>query len=107
LRKFALVSFDDILIYITSFFEHVIHLRTVLQVLRENKLYAIKSKCSFAQSEVEYLGHIICDKGVATGPTKIDIIKQWPEPNTVTDLRAFLGMVWILQKVHPRLWDNM
>jgi hypothetical protein len=53
LRKFALVSFDDILIYITSFFEHVIHLRTVLQVLRENKLYAIKSKCSFAQSEVE------------------------------------------------------
>jgi hypothetical protein len=64
LRKFALVSFDDILIYITSFFEHVIHLRTVLQVLRENKLYAIKSKCFFAQSEVEYLGHIICDKGV-------------------------------------------
>jgi hypothetical protein len=74
LRKFALVFFDDILIYMTSLSDHVIHLRTVLQVLRENKLYAKMSKCSFAQSEVEYLGHIISAKGVATDPAKIDII---------------------------------
>jgi hypothetical protein len=43
-------------------------------VLRENKLYAKMSKCSFAQSEDEYLGHIISAKGVATDLAKIDII---------------------------------
>jgi hypothetical protein len=92
LRKFALVFFDDILIYSTSLSAHVQHLRTVLQVLRDNKLYAKLSKCSFAQEEIEYLGHIISEAGVATDPSKIAIIQQWPQPTNVSELRAFLGM---------------
>lgn len=40
LRKFALVFFDDILIYSNTMQGHIIHLKTILQVLRENKLYA-------------------------------------------------------------------
>jgi hypothetical protein len=50
------------------------------------------NKCSFAQKEVEYLGHIISHEGVATDPAKIAIIRQWPTPTTITALRAFLGM---------------
>lgn len=92
LRKFALVFFDDILVYSTSMAEHNTHLRAVLQVLREHKLHATLSKCSFGQSEIEYLGHIISAHGVATEPLKISIIQQWPTPKTVTELRAFLGM---------------
>jgi hypothetical protein len=92
LRKFALVFFDDILIYSTSLSEHVSHLTTILQTLRDNKLYAKMNKCSFAQKEVEYLGHIIIHEGVATDPAKIAIIRQWPTPTTITALRAFLGM---------------
>ena len=47
LRKFALVFFDDILTYSSNLIDHVLHLRAVLEVLRNNKLYAKLSKCSF------------------------------------------------------------
>jgi hypothetical protein len=57
LRKFALVFFDDILIYSTSMDIHVKHLRSVLAVLQEHQLFAKLSRCSFAQSVIEYLGH--------------------------------------------------
>ena len=50
LRKFALVFFDDILIYSSTMLDHVTHLRSVLEVLRSHKLYAKMSKCSFAQT---------------------------------------------------------
>ncbi|XP_022685245.1 uncharacterized protein LOC111258328 [Setaria italica] len=92
LRKFASVFFDDILNYSTSMQDHVDHLRAVLAVLRENKLHAKFSKCTFAQSEVEYLGHVISKAGVATDPSKIIIIQKWPTPKTTTELRAFLGL---------------
>jgi hypothetical protein len=92
LRKFALVFFDDILVYNTSLSEHVLHLRSVLQILTENKLYAKKAKCSFAQKEIEYLGHVINAKSVATELSKISIIQNWPAPKNVSELRAFLGI---------------
>jgi hypothetical protein len=76
LRKFALVFFDDILIYSTSHSDHVQHLTTVLQVLRQHQLFAKMSKCTFGQSEIEYLGHIISKNGVATDPAKLQIIHQ-------------------------------
>lgn len=53
LRKFTLVFFDDILIYSSNMNDHLFHLRSVLEVLRANKLYARLSKCSFAQKEIE------------------------------------------------------
>jgi len=96
LRKFALVFFDDILIYSKSLSEHVTHLRSVLEVLRANKLFAKLSKCTLAQSEIEYLGHVINQDGVATDPAKISAIQAWPTPKTVTELRSFFGLNWIL-----------
>ena len=92
LRKFALVFFDDILIYSKTMEDHVAHLTTVFEALRQNKLFAKLSKCTFAQSKVEYLGHIISAQGVATDPTKITAIQTWPSPKNVTDLRGFLGL---------------
>jgi predicted aspartyl protease len=92
MRKIMLVFFDDILIYSKSKQEHIQHLKTVLQVLRENKLFAKQSKCVFATPQVEYLGHIISDKGVSTDPQKIVAVKEWPTPQTITQLRSFLGL---------------
>ena len=68
LRKFVLVFLDDILIYSKSIPDHLKHLQQVLEVLQTNQLYLKQSKCSFAQTQLEYLGHIISAAGVATDP---------------------------------------
>lgn len=62
LRKFILVFFDDILVYSSSVEEHSEHLKIVLQIFGKYQSYANRKKCLFAQSQVEYLGHIISDK---------------------------------------------
>uniref|UniRef100_A0A0A9CBD2 Reverse transcriptase domain-containing protein n=1 Tax=Arundo donax TaxID=35708 RepID=A0A0A9CBD2_ARUDO len=69
LRKFVLVFLDDILIYSPTLETHLFHLKQMLEQLRAHKFFLKKSKCSFAQNSLEYLGHIISDQGVATDPS--------------------------------------
>ncbi|KAI0500464.1 hypothetical protein KFK09_018677 [Dendrobium nobile] len=92
LRRFVLVFFDDILVYNKSLQDHVTHLGVVLTTLLEHQLYANQKKCSFAQKEVEYLGHIISKSGVAADPTKIEAMMKWPTPKSLKGLRGFLGL---------------
>ena len=92
LRKFILVFFDDILIYSPDYKQHLLHLRTTFEVLRQHTLFAKKSKCSFGESQVEYLGHVITIHGVSTDPKKIAAMKDWPTPKTIKELRGFLGL---------------
>jgi len=98
LRKFVLVFLDDILIYSKSFTEHLKHLEQVLEVLQTSQLYLKQSKCSFAQTQLEYLGHIISAAGVATDPQKTHAMLHWPQPTTMTELRAFLGLTGYYRK---------
>jgi hypothetical protein len=59
IHKFLLVFFDDILVYNKTKSDHLHHLRLVLEKLRTEKFFANLKKCSFAEGQVEYLGHII------------------------------------------------
>ncbi|XP_071735106.1 uncharacterized protein [Rutidosis leptorrhynchoides] len=77
LRKFTLVFFDDILVYSPDMETHLQHLQQILEVMRSNTLFAKESKCVFATSQVEYLGHVISAKGVATDPTKIEAVRNF------------------------------
>jgi len=88
----VLVFLDDILIYSNTLEDHASHLEEVLATLRQHQLYLKSSKCTFAQDSLEYLGHIISSKGVATDQNKITAMLHWPVPTTVTELRAFLGL---------------
>ncbi|KAF7707169.1 hypothetical protein HF521_018387 [Silurus meridionalis] len=54
-------------------------------------LKARLEKCTFIQQEVKYLGHVISSRGVATDPSKIEAVAQWPRPSSITELRSFLG----------------
>uniref|UniRef100_A0A2N9HWG4 Tf2-1-like SH3-like domain-containing protein n=1 Tax=Fagus sylvatica TaxID=28930 RepID=A0A2N9HWG4_FAGSY len=72
--------------------EHANHLKVVLQVQEDNQLYAKMSKCVFAASKVEYLGHIISGEGVKTDPRKIEAMKDWLAPKSLKALRGILGL---------------
>lgn len=92
LRKFVLIFFDDILVYSQTIEDHTLHLRAVLEILRENRFFAKRSKCFFGQGRIEYLGHLITQQGIATDPSKIEAMQQWPIPTTLKGLRGFLGL---------------
>jgi hypothetical protein len=90
--KFVLVYLDDILIYSNSAEEHREHLRLVLEVLREHKLYARPLKCTFDQPEVEFCGHIVGGGVVRVLDKKVKVIKEWPQPRNVHEVRQFFGL---------------
>jgi len=56
---FVIVYLDDILVFSKTPEEHEVHLQKVLEILQENKLYANPKKCSFFQTKIEYLGHVV------------------------------------------------
>ena len=80
LRKFVLVFFDDILIYIRSWKGHVQHVDRVLKLLEEKQLYAKSSKCFFGVQEVEYLGHNVSHEGVKVYHKKLNPLRNGKSP---------------------------
>ncbi|GJV67874.1 putative reverse transcriptase domain-containing protein [Tanacetum coccineum] len=87
LDRFVIVFIDDILIYSKSRKEHKGHLRLILKLLKEEKLYAKFSKCDFWLSKVQFLGHVIDSEGIHVDPAKIESIKDWASPKTPTKIR--------------------
>lgn len=98
LRKFILVFFDDILVYSKSWNNHLSHLQIVLKILSANNLFAKESKCRFGVSQVDYLGHVISEQGVAVDPGKIQAVLQWPTPTTTKGVGWFLGLAGYYRK---------
>ncbi|XP_057720358.1 uncharacterized protein LOC130934850 [Arachis stenosperma] len=98
LRRFVAVFFDDILVYSKTWEDHLHHLRLTLTVLSQHQLFAKRSKCLFGQRQVEYLGHIVGADRVKVDPSKIETIQVWPKPNSLKQLRGFLGLTGYYRK---------
>ncbi|KAL1189438.1 putative mitochondrial protein [Cardamine amara subsp. amara] len=92
LDEFVIIFIDDILVYSKNSEEHRVHLRKVLERLREQQLFAKLSKCSFWQREIGFLGHVVSDRGVSVDPEKICSIEEWPRPRNASEIRSFLGL---------------
>lgn len=98
LRKFVVVFIDDVLIYIKNCAEHLQHIKQVFALLQQHQFKVKLSKCSFTQTELTYLWHVISAQGVATDPGKIAIVRDWPTPLSVKDVRSFLGLAGYYRK---------
>nr|GEY36929.1 retrotransposon protein, putative, Ty3-gypsy subclass [Tanacetum cinerariifolium] len=72
--------------------EHEEHLRLVLELLENERLYAKFSKCEFWLREVQFLGHVINGDGIHVDPSKIETVKNWKAPRTPSEVRSFLGL---------------
>jgi hypothetical protein len=83
LDKFVVVFIDDILVYSKNEAEHAKHLHTILQRLREPRLYAKLSKCDFWLMEIKFLGHTISEGGIVVDPDKVQEVMNWKPPTTI------------------------
>ena len=90
--RFVMVYFDDILVCSKNLDEHIDHLRCVLAVLRKEKIYANLKKCSFCMDKVVFLGYVVSAKGIEVDEEKVKVIKEWPTPKSITEVKSFYGL---------------
>ena len=86
-----MVYLEDVVIFSTTFDEHLERLQAVFSGLQEHNLKLKASKCEFLKSGVTCLGHKVFQEGIRTDPEKTEAIKNWPLPKTVKGMRAFPG----------------
>ena len=88
----CLLYLDDVIIYSTTFSEHVTRLRNVFERFRKAGLRMKAKKCSLFRTSVEYLGHVVGRDGVQTTEDKVEKVRDWPIPTSPTEVRQFLGL---------------
>jgi hypothetical protein len=94
LDSFFSIYLDDMLIYSRTIEDHLLHLRKILDLLQQRKLYAKMYECAFWLPAVEYLGYLLSDIGISVEKTKVDSIKScMVPPRCNTDAQSFLEMV--------------
>ena len=103
--KFMMTYLDDIIIFSQDELQHLEHLEIVFSRLREAGLKMKHSKCDFFKSEIHYLGHLILPEGISPLPNKLDSIKHMPVPNSVKEIKQFLGLTGYYRKFVPRFAD--
>ena len=98
---FVTIYLDDIGVHSDSEAEHITHLAAVLDRLHLLGLRANPRKCSFFQSKVHYLGHVISYDSVEPDPEAVSAVTDYPAPTSVPELRRFLGLAgWLRKFVH-------
>jgi len=101
----CLLYLDDVICFSKTFEEHLDRLDQILTRLREAGLKISTKKCHFFQSQVGFLGHIVSEEGVSTDPEKISVVKNWPTPKTVKQLKSYLGFCSYYRKYVPSFSD--
>lgn len=106
IRKYKLSGFavnyvDDILIFSTTFEDHINHIRELLDVISREGFRLKLSKCSFAQESVKYLGHIIKHDSVTPLQDNLIAIKNFSIPTKQKQVRQFIGKINFYNKYIP------
>lgn len=99
--KSCAVYIDDIIVFAQSREELYTRLSEVFSRLRKANLRLKPKKCSFLQTEVEFLGHTVSRDGVQCSTKHIDAVASWPEPSNVGELQTFLGFTGFYRRFIP------
>ena len=98
----AIIYLHDILVLGKDFSDHLISLELVLSALNKYGFKLKPSKTSLCQSEVQFLGHIVSEKGILPLPRNLSGIQEFPVPTSIRQVRSFLGMVNFYRRFLPR-----
>uniref|UniRef100_A0A2N9HEF3 Reverse transcriptase domain-containing protein n=1 Tax=Fagus sylvatica TaxID=28930 RepID=A0A2N9HEF3_FAGSY len=90
--RFVVVYFDDILIYSNNLEEYVMHVKSVLEILRKEKLFANLKKCTFCTDKLVFLGFVVSKRGIEVDEEKVKAIQEWPTPITISQVWSFHGL---------------
>jgi hypothetical protein len=102
LLHFVAIYLDDVCIYSRTIEEHLCHLCAVLERLPKWKLYVKPSKCEWMQRSVEFLGHTVSGKGREVTHGTAAALQNWPEPQSVSDVRRLLGTFGFWREYIPK-----
>ena len=89
----CLIYLDDVVVFSKTEEDHLVRLRSVFQRLRDADLRLKPSKCDLFRTQITYLGHLVSAEGIQPDPKGVAAVKDWPTPQTVTQVRRFLGFV--------------
>ena len=92
---------DDVIVYSSSWEEHLQHLQDVLQRIEAAGLTINPAKCAVAKRETEYLGYVIGGGVIKPQVQKLEAIQKCPLPQTKTQVRSFLGMAGWYRRFVP------
>ena len=83
--------------------QHDTRLRQVLDRAQKYNLKLNSKKCQIQKDQVPYVGHLITSQGLKPDPEKIRAVKEMQQPQSVKELRTFLGFIQYLGKFLPNL----
>ena len=100
--KFAMGYLDDIIIFSKNELEHLQHIE---EIFKRFRLKMKREKCDFFKRHIQYLGHLIAEKGFTPLPEKLESIRKMPKPKTPKEVKQFLGLIGYFRKFGPRFSD--
>ena len=89
--EFLVIFLDDLILFSKTIEDHFVKLEVLLKRLKRSGIKLKPSKCHFLKTRVSYLGFSISDKGIGPDPAKIGAVKEWKRPETIKEVRGFLG----------------
>ena len=99
---FVVVYMDDLLISSKDEASHLKHLETVLRRREENKLFVSLEKCEFMKAEIDFLGFLVRKDEMRDNPSKVEVLKTWPKPKSLFEVRSFLGLLQFFRRFIPK-----
>ena len=103
--SFVMGYLDDIIIFSKTEEEHLQHLEEIFVRLHKFGLKLKREKCSLFKKHIQYLGHLVSEKGFEPLPEKLESIRKMPAPRTAKEVKQFFGLIGYYRKFVPRFAD--